>query len=257
MIVTSLVKGQGFPTNSGASEGRPSKTTDVLTEIGNIQLWQKASFEKRPASQHQYSKSSEDLFNSPETVSGAWSPEPLSERTFTSTSSIMSNISSAHSQEISLGSAVRAVHLTQPELPLLVVFLKQPDTGQLSFLAIELDERTKIEPKSCDCRSTKASCTVSVLERSGTPLLTRRFYAEKGLNSWNLAAVGAHWSSSNAGAVRVRDMYWLRFEFPNDAERKKFHQNVADLVRIFSARMNDYQRDLRSVRGAHIISQIG
>jgi len=241
----------------GASETRPSKTTDVLNEFGNIQLWQKASFEKRPASQHQYSRSSEDLLNSSETVSGAWSPEPLSERTFTSTSSVMSNISSAHSQEISLGSAVRAVQLTQPEPPLLVVFLKQPDTGQLSFLAIELDERTKIEPKSCDCRSTKAGCTVSVLERSGTPLLARRFYAEKGLNSWNLAAVGAHWPSSDAGAVRVQDMYWLRLEFMNESERKKFHQNVADLVRIFSARMSDYQRDLRSVRGAHIISRLG
>lgn len=150
-----------------------------------------------------------------------------------------------------------AIELTQPEPPLIVLFLKQPDTGQLSFLVVELDERTKIQPNSCDCRSTKKACAISVLERSGTPLLARRFYARNGLNSWNLAAIGEHWASSESNSVRVRDMFWLRVAFQSEAERIKFNNNVADLVRIFAGRMEDYRKDLKLVKGTHIVSQCG
>ena len=46
-------------------------------------------------------------------------------------------------------------------------------------------------------------CAISVLERSGAPLLGRRFYAKDGFNSWNLAAIGEHWFPPNCGAVQV------------------------------------------------------
>lgn len=164
-------------------------------------------------------------------------------------------MSAAHTQQISLGSTRMGIELTQPEPPLLVLFLKLSDTGQLSFLVIELDDRTKIEPNSCDCRSTKKSCAISVLERSGTPLLARRFYARNGLNSWNLAAIGEHWSSAESESVPVQQMYWLRIAFKNEMERVKFNTNVADLVRIYAGRMEDYRKDLKLVRGTQIISQ--
>lgn len=146
--------------------------------------------------------------------------------------------------------------MVRPEPPLLVLFLKVPETGYLSFLVIELDERTKVEPNSCECRSSKKTCTTSVLERSsGTPLFARRFYAGNELNRWNLAAIGEHWTSSKSDAVQVRNMYWLRIAFRNEAERIKFNSNVADLVRIYTARMEDYRNDLKAVRGVHIVSR--
>jgi hypothetical protein len=172
-----------------------------------------------------------------------------------SASSIISSMSLAHTQQISLDSSRTAIELKQPEAPRLVLFLKHSDSGQLSFLVIELDERTKVEANSCDCRSAKRTCSISVLERSGAPMLARRYYATSGLNSWNLAALGEHWSTNDAHGISVRDMYWLRLAFPGEDERVKFNSNVADLTRIFAARMADFRKDLDLVRRTQILTQ--
>ncbi|KAH7077648.1 hypothetical protein BKA63DRAFT_269269 [Paraphoma chrysanthemicola] len=246
--IKSLTCGQDYPhiaTKARTWSRRPSSS---MIEIGNLQLWQKAAYEKCQ------NRTAGDGDRDSRT-SGASSPYPSSSHISIGASSIMSSMSAAHTQQISLGSAHTAIELTQPEPPLLVLFLKHPDAGQLSFLVIELDERTRIEPNSCDCRSTKRTCSVSVLERSGTPLLARRYYARNGLNSWNLAAIGEHWSRTESEAVHVRDMFWLRISFLNEDERRKFNDNVADLVRMFTARMDDYRKDLKAVRGTHIITQ--
>jgi hypothetical protein len=158
-------------------------------------------------------------------------------------------MSSTHTQQISLGSTRKALELTRPEPPLLVLFLKQSDTAQLSFLVIELDERTKIEPNSCDCRSTKTN--VQSVYLNAQVRLCRLVT----LNSWNLGAIGEHWPLNHSDAIRVQEMCWLRLEFKDDSERKKLNENVAVLVRIFTARMDDYQKDFKLTRGTYIITQ--
>jgi hypothetical protein len=245
--VKSLTRGHQFPHIH--NKGRPwsRKLSSDLIEIGNLQLWQKVAFEKGQTKPN----SSSDAERRP---SGASSPYPTSSISI-SASSITSSLNNAHTQQISLGSSRTAVELKQPEPPRLVLFLKHQDSGQLSFLVIELDERTKIEANSCDCRNAKKKCSISVLERSGTPLLASRFYARSGLNSWNLAAVGEHWPAVNASTVKVQDMYWLRIGFKSEEERIKFNCNVADLVRIFSARLSDFRDDLKYVRRTQIITQ--
>jgi hypothetical protein len=245
--VKSLTRGQQFPHIHAKGKSWSRKPSSDLIEVGNLQLWQKTSFER-----DQISSSSSD--GSDRRPSGASSPYPTSSISL-SASSITSSLSIAHTQQISLGSSRTAVELKQPEPPRLVLFLKHQDSGQLSFLVIELDERTKIEVNSCDCRNTKKKCSVSVLERSGTPLLASRFYARSGLNSWNLAAVGEHWEGSNSTTVKVQDMYWLRISFKSEEERIKFNSNVSDLVRIFSARLDDFRNDLKYVRRTQIITQ--
>ncbi|CAO2652591.1 Nn.00g008740.m01.CDS01 [Neocucurbitaria sp. VM-36] len=250
ITVTSLIKGQEYPTISSSTRSRSRRTPSVLTEVGNLQLWQKAPYERSHSTRN-------ERYDSGRSGSDASSPDPYSSSKSFSAASIISTMSGAHTQQISLGSSRMGIELTQPEPPLIVLFLRQPDTAQLSFLVIELDERTKIEPNSCDCRSTKKACAISVLERSGTPLLARRFYASNGLNSWNLAAIGEHWSSSDSKSVQVQNMYWLRVAFKSESERVKFNSNVTDLVRIFAGRMEDYQKDLKLVKGTHIISQAG
>jgi hypothetical protein len=244
--VKSLTRGQDFPNipTKGRSWSRKSSTN--LIEIGNLQLWQKTAFETRATSNN-----SDDCNRRP---SGGSSTYPSSSLSL-SASSIISSMSSAHTQQISLGSSLTAIELKQPDPPRLVLFLKQGEVGQLSFLVIDLDERTKVEANSCDCRSAKKTCSISVLERSGTPLLARRYYAKGGLNSWNLAAIGEHWSTPDSEAVRVRDMYWLRIGFKSEEERIKFNSNMVDIVRIYTARMEDYRKDLKFVRGTQILKQ--
>jgi hypothetical protein len=245
--VKSLARGQDYPHIPTKATWSRKSASDII-EVGNLQLWQKVPYDR---SQIGFDSDGDPNRGS----SGASSPYPASSRVSIGSSSILSSMSTAHTQQISLGSARTAIELTQPEPPLLVLFLKHPDAGQLSFLVIELDERTKIESNSCDCRNTKRKCAISVLERSGIPLLARRFYARNGLNSWNLAAIGEHWSSAESEAVQVRDMYWLRIAFQKEDERRRFNDNVADLVRMFTARMEDYRKDLRAVRETHIITQ--
>lgn len=248
ITVKSLARGQEFPHLYIKGKSKHRKIPSDLIEDGNLQLWQRISYERS----HRVPDGHCDLERRP---SGASSPYPYNSSLSFSASSIISNMSGAHTQQISLGFSRMAIQLTQPKPPLLVLYLKQPKIGQLSFLVIELDERTKIEPNSCNCRSFKKACAVSVLERSGTPLLARRFYAKSGLNSWNLAAIGEHWSSNNSESVQVQTMYWLRITFKSESERIKFNNNIADLIRIYSARMEDYQKDLKLIRGTHIISQ--
>lgn len=245
--VKSLARGQDFPHTKKKGTSWSRKATTDLLEIGNLQLWQKTTFKRHPCRDD----NCDDPSGRP---SGASSAYPSS-NTSLSTSSIISSMSLAHTQQISLSSSRTAIELKQPEPPRLVLFLKQLDSGQLSFLVVELDERTKVEPNSCDCRSARRACSISVLERSGTPLVARRYYATSGLNSWNLAAIGENWSESDANTVKVRDMYWLRLGFSSEEERVKFNSNVADLTRIFAARMDDFRKDLDVVRRTQILTQ--
>lgn len=247
ITVTSLVKGQGYY-DLFESKRESLRKASVLSEDGNLQFWQKSPFEKAAINQdiqHGPARSSSDTS----------SPTTYGSRKWPRTPSLMSSQSSVYTQTISQGSSYTAVDITRPEPPLLVLLLRVTKTGHMSFLVIELDERTKVEPNSCDCRSSKKTCTTSVLERSGTPLFARRFYAGKELNRWNLAAVGEYWTAKNSESVQVRDMYWLRIAFASDSERIKFNSNLTDLVRIYSARVGDYQEDLKAIKGVHIVSQ--
>jgi hypothetical protein len=243
--VKTLTRGQEYPHARGQRRSWSRKPSSHLIEIGSLQLWQKAAFEPVRTKANVLSDTDRVIGDTPNSRSSI----------SLSTSSFISSMSGVHTQLISLGSSRRAIELKQPDPPRLVLFLKHEKTGQLSFLTIELDERTKIEANSCDCRNFKKACSISVLERSGTPLLAHRFYARNGLNSWNLAALGEYWSRIDADTVRVREMYWLRVSFKTEEERIEFNRNVADLVRIYAARLDDYRKDLRLVRGTQILKQ--
>jgi hypothetical protein len=254
IIVKSLTEGQSFPTLY--SRGKKAKVSKELLEYGNLQLWQKTSFEKP----------TEIDIKERDRRASVLSAGPASPTLRKSVGSSMSfsslgTMSSAHAQPIAFGTAGTAFELKEPQPPLIVLFLKPNNEDAddlLSFLVVELDELTKINPLSCDCRKApKKLCTVSVIERfegrSKRPLLARRFYAQ-GLNSWNLSAIGEHWPEAERRSVQTQEMYWLSLTFPSDPERAKFNDNVESLVRIFTGRMNDYRKDLRRVRGTHIMA---
>ncbi|KAF2114097.1 hypothetical protein BDV96DRAFT_109269 [Lophiotrema nucula] len=232
--VTSLGKGQGLPT----------KYKGNYQECGSVQFWRKQPYETLQLD------AAERRPSGATTPSSGHTSDSLS--TFGAPSVI--SMSSAHTQRVSLGSTVAGIEFRKPEPPLLVLFLKSTEGGRLSFLAIELDEETAVNPNSCDCRSTRKSCKVSVLERLRKPLLARRYHAENGLHEWNLAAIGEHWSSETASPTNVEKMYWLQIAFQTKEEKDSFNKNVAKLVRLFTARMMDYKRDLDSILGKNIIT---
>ncbi|KAL2065734.1 hypothetical protein VTL71DRAFT_3404 [Oculimacula yallundae] len=108
------------------------------------------------------------------------------------TSSSMSRRSTATSiTTISTGSGNRAHLHTKPAKPLLVIFLKGKDaSAKLAIVAIQMDDKTKVERERCGCRSSNSNCRSSCIERSDGSLLVQRWDAEQGLGSWNLAKLG-------------------------------------------------------------------
>ncbi|KAF2004028.1 hypothetical protein P154DRAFT_617287 [Amniculicola lignicola CBS 123094] len=309
----SLLKGQGLPDPKIKSRfklKRSSSTT--LEERGNIQLWQRRPFTPDSATSTQPSPIPEsDLLPSspierdrrlstpvpipiarrPSRFStatakemnvtglglmGLTPPKSITTSPGTLLPSGTSILSSAHTKHISLGSSSSGIDIEEPTPPLLVLFLKSssPEAPDLlSFLVIELDELTHINPTSC-CRSHKNGCTASMLERSGQPLLARRYYAHTGLNSWNLAALAPsenrvtpapspsrspHPSNNpgqeDSGAVVVEKMFWFRVAFSTSTERDRFNSNIGDLVKIFSSRMEDYRGDLKRIRSRVIVTR--
>ncbi|KAF2272401.1 uncharacterized protein EI97DRAFT_484086 [Westerdykella ornata] len=195
ITVTSLTEGQSYPWPQAQvrSSRRPPKE---LCEFGNIQMWQKVSFESTSALKDK--KPSDHTRRVSELSGHTARPSIGSSMSFSSAGSM----SSAHMHQVTVGSSGVGIQLTEPEPPRLVLFLKEKEQGLLSFLAIELDERTFVNPFSCECGSRGKTCTVSVIERSEKPLLARRYYAREGLNSWNLAALGEYWPADDSGAFQ-------------------------------------------------------
>ncbi|KAF2747234.1 hypothetical protein M011DRAFT_51959 [Sporormia fimetaria CBS 119925] len=250
ITIASLADGQQFP--SIQVQGKKSKKMkNELYEFGHLQLWQKVPFEAglTPSTSNE----------KPDKRASGVSYAPTTQRSIGSSMSFstVGTRSTAHARQVSFGLSGTGIQFNAPQPPCLVLFLKEREGGLLSFLVVELDELTHINPLSCACASSKKPCTVSVLERSRKPLLARRFYAREGLNSWNLAALGEYWPTANNGAVQVQNMYWLKINFRHESERVKFTKNIESLVKMFTFRMEDYRKDLSNIRGTHIISRRG
>jgi hypothetical protein len=250
VTVRSITKGQGFPTVH--TDGRRASVREEMFEFGNLQLWQRLSFEN--SSSASGGGGGGETKDSSRRASGISQVTAMKSIGSSMSFSTLGTMSSAHAHQVTLGPSATGIQLKEPEPYLLVLFLKEMDHGLLSFLVVELDEHTHINPIACEC-GLKKSCNASVLERTGKPLLARRFYARAGLNSWNLAALGEHWPARENGAVPVQNMYWLRITFRKESERVKFNTDVEKLVAMFSGRMEDYMRDLKRIRGTHILSR--
>ncbi|KAF2469335.1 uncharacterized protein BDR25DRAFT_315354 [Lindgomyces ingoldianus] len=226
---------------------KSKKISPELVEFGNIQMWQKTSYEQRLPSTSEASSSTPR----PSDISRPTSAYQGSSTMSLATLSMLSNMSAVHTHQIFLGPSSNGIEIWRPEPPLLVSFLRATHWDFFSFLIIELDERMKINPTSCDYRNAKKRCNASVLHRSKKPLLARRFYATDGLNGWNLAVIGNYWSPTGASPVHVKDMY-LPVNFRTESEKTKFNSEVAKLVQIFTSRMKDYEDDLQRVRTTYI-----
>lgn len=254
ITVRSLTKGQEFP-SVHSTGGRRARIPEELQEFGNLQFWQHVSYENSSsAGTGSGSEGTRDIKD--RRASGISQATGIKSIGSSMSFSTLGSMSSAHAQQVTLGPSATGILLKEPEPYFLVLFLKEMEHGVLSFLVVELDENTHINPIACEC-GLKKRCNASVLERGGKPLLARRFYARAGLNSWNLAALGEHWPARENGAVTVQEMYWLRVTFRKESERVKFNADVGKLVAMYAGRMDDYMRDLKRVRATHILSKRG
>ncbi|KAF2264190.1 hypothetical protein CC78DRAFT_568495 [Lojkania enalia] len=262
----SLAKGQYMPNSKPKAWYKIWSGSEMVLERGNIQFWRKEDFQK-PVPPSEDDKRPQSLVDRraslvPRAIERRTSKTPTDTSVFSmsshqtsSTSDYTKPFSSPDTKEISIGSSTVAYDIQEPRPSLLILFLQQTSTGLLSFLVIELDENTLINPQGCDCRNSNERCRVSVLERSGSPLLARRFYARNGLNSWNLAAIGDNFASPKSDYIRVQDMNWLEISFASGNEKAQFNQSVTNLVDLYTGRLIAYRRDLIGVRATHIVTQ--
>lgn len=105
------------------------------------------------------------------------------------TSSVTSRTSFSSITTVSTGTGRAQIH-SKPAKPLLVIYLKSKEaSAKLAIVAIQVDEKTKVERERCGCRSSNSRCEDSCIERSGGDLLAQRWDADR-LGSWNLAKLG-------------------------------------------------------------------
>lgn len=102
------------------------------------------------------------------------------------TSSVSSRTSVSSVTTVSTGTGRAQIH-SKPAKPLLVIFLKSKEvSGKLAIVAIQIDEKTRVERERCGCRSSNSRCEASCIERAGGDLLAQRWDADR-LGNWNLA----------------------------------------------------------------------
>jgi hypothetical protein len=115
---------------------------------------------------------------------------PSITQSMTTISSVTSCTSVSSITTVSTGTGRAYVH-AKPSKPLLVIFLKSKEaSGKLAIVAIQIDDKTKVERERCKCRTSNSKCVDSCIERSGGHLLAQRWDADQGLGSWNLAKLG-------------------------------------------------------------------
>lgn len=83
---------------------------------------------------------------------------------------------------------------SKPLKPMLVLFTKSKDeAGRLSFVTVQLDHETSVNPERCDCRKSASSCTTAAIERSkgSSFLLAERHQANHGTRYWDVIRLGS------------------------------------------------------------------
>ena len=161
-----------------------------------------------------------------------------SERTFSmssamSTTAVSTNSNSSnsdgHSVAISTGTYTTGYLHRKPPKPMLVLFTRNAKDGQLSFVTVQIDEETNVNPDVCNCRHSGregAACPVASIEkRKGDANLDARRYvssSNSGGLDWNLARLALNNPVSTSDAYIWTKLQRVSIMFPNSHERSKF-----------------------------------
>ncbi|CAM1508571.1 Fc.00g054190.m01.CDS01 [Cosmosporella sp. VM-42] len=137
--------------------------------------------------------------------------------------------SEARSVTISTGSRTTGFLHKRPPKPMLVLFTQNPQDGQLSFVTIQIDEETAVNPDRCNCRRSGrdgASCPIAAIERrkGDANITARRFETSRtgGEMDWNIARLALNNPESTGEAATWPNLKRFSIVFPTAADRAKF-----------------------------------
>lgn len=155
-------------------------------------------------------------------------------RSFSVSSGISSNSNSSNSDgrsiSISTGANTTGVLLRRrPPKPMLVLFTQSFQTGKLSFVTVQIDEDTNLNPERCNCRKSGrdgAACGLAPIEkRKGDSNLAARRYEPSpsdGEMDWNMARLALNNPAAASDDANWSSLKRLTIQFPNPTARAKF-----------------------------------
>ncbi|RSL51111.1 hypothetical protein CEP53_008564 [Fusarium sp. AF-6] len=155
-------------------------------------------------------------------------------RSFSVSSGISSNSNSSNSDgrsiSISTGANTTGVLLRRrPPKPMLVLFTQNFQTGKLSFVTVQIDEDTNLNPERCNCRKSGrdgAACALAPIEkRKGDANLAARRYEPSpsdGEMDWNMARLALNNPAAASDDANWSNLKRVTIQFPNPTMRAKF-----------------------------------
>ncbi|KAK7416812.1 hypothetical protein QQX98_005005 [Neonectria punicea] len=138
--------------------------------------------------------------------------------------------SDALSTTISTGTNTTGLLHRRPPKPMLVLFTQNPQDSKSSFVTIQIDEETSVNPDRCNCRRSGKEGTmcpiVSIEKSDGDANLAARRYDSTSLTGgemdWNLARLALNNPASTTSAVTWDKVKRLSIMFPEPNARAKF-----------------------------------
>ena len=153
--------------------------------------------------------------------------------------------------QIATGTDSYGIVMEKPKVPVLVLFVKRMRDKRLSFLALQMDQNTRINTESCNCRRSN-NCKISVIERLHGTLQASRFCSSSDFDGWNLAAIGSSQFSTRPDVVLVKDLRYISVEFASCEERVSFNTKFDHIRRLYMLRLNEWEQDIRRIQMQHM-----
>jgi hypothetical protein len=142
-----------------------------------------------------------------------------------------SNSSSSEVQSVCVSTGTNSTGLLhkRPVKPILVVFTQSLQGDKFSFVTIQIDDETNMNPERCDCRKSGrdgASCEIVAIEKKkGHSTVAARRYEQSnsdGEMDWNLARLALNNPASTSGSANWPNLKRLSIKFPNPQARAYF-----------------------------------
>ncbi|KAF4454030.1 hypothetical protein F53441_3414 [Fusarium austroafricanum] len=154
-------------------------------------------------------------------------------RSFSMSSDFSSNSNSSSSEvrsvSISTGTNSTGLLHKRPVKPMLVLFTQNRQGDKFSFVTIQIDEETNVNPERCNCRRSGrdgASCDIAAIEKKkgGTTIAARRYEqpTSDGDMDWNLARLAINNPASTSNNVNWPNLERLSIKFPTAQARARF-----------------------------------
>ncbi|KAM0344088.1 hypothetical protein ACHAPU_007809 [Fusarium lateritium] len=154
-------------------------------------------------------------------------------RSFSISSGMSSNSNSSNSDvrsvSISTGTNSTGLLHKRPVKPMLVAFTQSRQGDRFSFVTIQIDDETNMNPERCNCRRSGrdgASCDIAAIEKKkgDAPIAARRYEqsASDGEMDWNLARLALNNPASTSDGANWPNLKRLSIKFPTAQARAKF-----------------------------------